>query len=130
MSAQYSEVILDHFRQPRNFGSLPSPDVACEEVNPLCGDRIRIELAIRGGVVEAARFCGDGCAISIAAASLLTELVAGASIEGNDEVISAQQLLSSLESDIKPSRMKCALLSLEALRSGVRQYKQSKPARQ
>ncbi len=126
MSALYSNVILDHFRHPRNFGSLPSPDVTCEEVNPLCGDRIRIELAIRGGVVEAARFYGDGCAISIAAASLLTELVAGASIERDDEVISNGQLLSSLESDIKPSRMKCALLALAALRSGVKNYKQSK----
>jgi nitrogen fixation NifU-like protein len=128
MSALYSEVILDHFRHPRNFGSLPSPDVTSEEVNPLCGDRIRIELAIRGNCVEAARFYGDGCAISIAAASLLTELIAGASIEPNDEVISSQELLSSLESSIKPSRMKCALLPLEALRSGIKNYKQSKPA--
>ena len=92
MSALYSEVLLDHFRHPRNFGSLPSPDVISEEVNPLCGDRIRIELAIRGNCVEAARFYGDGCAISIAAASLLTELIAGASIESNDEVISSQEL--------------------------------------
>ena len=126
MSALYSNVILDHFRHPRNFGSLPSPDITFEEVNPLCGDRIRIELAVRGGVVEAARFYGDGCAISIAAASLLTELIAGTSIERSDEVISNEQLLSSLESDIKPSRMKCALLALEALRSGVRNYRQSK----
>lgn len=129
MSALYSEVILDHFRHPRNFGSLPSPDIACEELNPLCGDRIRIELAVKDNVVEAARFYGDGCAISIAAASLLTELIAGASIIRNDEVISNQELLSSLESDIKPSRMKCALLALEALRSGVKNYKQSKAGR-
>jgi nitrogen fixation NifU-like protein len=127
MSALYSEVIIDHFRHPRNFGALPSADIACEEVNPLCGDRIRIELAIRGGRIEAARFYGDGCAISIAAASLLTELIAGASIEKGDEVISGEQLISSLESEIKPSRMKCALLALEALRSGVRNYNQSKP---
>jgi nitrogen fixation NifU-like protein len=125
MSALYSEVILDHFRRPRYFGSLSSPDVACEEVNPLCGDRIRIELAVRGGVVEAARFYGDGCAISIAAASVLTELIEGASIERGDEIIPNERLLSSLESDIKPSRMKCALLALEALRSGVKHYRQS-----
>ena len=126
MTALYSEVILDHFRHPRNFGSLPSPDVTCEEVNPLCGDRIRIELVIKESRVEAARFYGDGCAISIAAASLLTELIAGASIEPSDEVISNEELLSSLESRIKPSRMKCALLALEALRSGVKSYKKSK----
>jgi nitrogen fixation NifU-like protein len=126
MSALYSEVILDHYRHPRNFGTLPSADIVCEEVNPLCGDRIRVELAVRDGRVEAARFYGDGCAISIAAASLLTELIAGASIEQGDEVISGERLLSSLESDIKPSRMRCALLALEALRSGVKSYKQSK----
>jgi nitrogen fixation NifU-like protein len=93
----------------------------------LCGDRIRIELAIKGGRIEAARFYGDGCAISIAAASLLTEMVAGASIESNDEVISGEQLISSLESEIRPSRLKCALLALEALRSAVKSYRQSNP---
>jgi nitrogen fixation NifU-like protein len=126
MSALYSEVILDHFRRPRNFGSLPSADVACEEVNPLCGDRIRIELVIRDGTIIESRFYGDGCAISIAAASLLTGLIAGASIESGDEIIPNQQLLLSLESRIKPSRMKCALLALDALRSGIKNYKLSK----
>jgi nitrogen fixation protein NifU and related proteins len=129
MRALYSEVILEHFRHPRNFGSLMAPEVACEEVNPLCGDRIRIELKVRGGVIEAARFSGDGCAISIAAASLLTEMIVGASIDRNDEVISGQQILSSLKSDIKPARMKCALLPLEALRSGVKTYLQAKSGR-
>ena len=126
MRALYSRVILDHFRHPHNYGSLPGADVACEEVNPLCGDRIRVELKVRGSVVEAARFSGDGCAISIAAASILTELIVGADIDRSDEVISGQQILSSLESDIKPSRMKCAMLPLEALRSGVKTYKQSR----
>jgi nitrogen fixation NifU-like protein len=123
MSALYSEVILDHFRNPRNFGRLPSPSVACEDVNPLCGDRIRIELAISGGVVEAARFVGDGCAISLASASILTEMVAGAEID-RGEIVSNEELLSSLRSDIKPSRMKCALLPLEVLRSCVKIYRQ------
>ncbi|MGH9843575.1 MAG: iron-sulfur cluster assembly scaffold protein [Blastocatellia bacterium] len=123
MAALYSEVLLDHFRNPRNFGSLPAPDVAYEEVNPLCGDRIRIELTLTDGRVEAARFRGDACAICIAAASLLTGLIAGADI-AQGEVITSEQLLSSLRSEIKPSRMKCALLPLEALRSGVKIYKQ------
>ncbi len=123
MAALYSDVILDHFRNPRNFGSLPCPDITYEDLNPLCGDRIRIELELRGGVVKAARFQGDGCAISLAAASMLTELIVGAEIDGYCEVISNDKLLSSLRSDIKPSRMKCALLALEVLRSGVRTYK-------
>ena len=119
----YSEVLLDHFRNPRNYGSLPSPDVTYEEVNPLCGDRIRIELEISDDRIEAARFVGDGCAISIAAASMLTELILDADMD-QGAVISSEKLLSSLKSDIKPSRMKCVLLPLEALRSCVKNYKQ------
>ncbi len=117
----YSDTLLDHFRNPRNYGSLPSHDTAYEEFNPLCGDRIRIELRISDNRVAAARFVGDGCAICIAAASLLTELVFGVEIAPG-ALISDEELLASLKSDIKPSRMKCALLPLEALRSCVKAY--------
>jgi len=120
----YSNVLLDHFRNPRNYGSLASPDVAHEEFNPLCGDRIRIELEISDNRISAARFVGDGCAISIAAASLLTEMVLNSNID-QEEVVSGEKLLSSLQSDIKPSRIKCAMLPLEALRSCVKLYFQS-----
>src|SRR5262245_13964589 len=123
MAALYSDVLLDHFRNPRNYGSLPSPDIAYEEFNSLCGDRIRVELKISDNRVAAARFVGDGCAISIAAASMLTELVLDAEID-QCAAISSEELLLSLKSDIKPSRMKCALLPLEALRSCVKYYKQ------
>jgi nitrogen fixation NifU-like protein len=119
----YSDTLLDHFRNPRNYGSLPSPDVAYEEFNPLCGDRIRIELVISDNRIAAARFVGDGCAISIAAASMLTVLVLDADID-QSPVISSEKLISSLKSDIKPSRMKCALLPLDALSSCVKIYKQ------
>lgn len=120
----YSNVLLDHFRNPRNYGSLPAPDAACEEFNPLCGDRIRIELEISGNRIATARFVGDGCAICIAAASMLTELILDANID-QGEVVSNEKLLSSLKSDIKPSRVKCALLPLEAFRSCVKLYFQS-----
>src|SRR5215475_3814803 len=125
MTAFYSEVLLDHFRNPRNYGSLTSPDITHEVVNPLCGDRIRIELEITDNRIVAARFVGDGCAISIAAASILTELILDADIS-QGAVISSEKLLSSLKSDIKPSRMKCAMLPLEALRSCLKYYKQLK----
>jgi nitrogen fixation NifU-like protein len=118
----YSDTLLDHFRNPRNYGSLPSPDTAYEEFNPLCGDRIRIELRISDNHIAVARFVGDGCAICIAAASLLTELVLGVEIAPG-AMISDEELLASLKSDIKPSRMKCALLPLEALRSCVKVYR-------
>lgn len=122
MAALYSEIILDHFRHPRNYGSLPDPDISYEDFNPLCGDRIRIELKLKAGVVEYACFRGDGCAISIAAASLLTQLIIGIDI-GAVEAISDDQLISELESDINPPRVQCALLPLEALRTGLKKYK-------
>ena len=123
MAALYSEIILNHFRHPRNYGSLPAPDISYEDFNPLCGDRIRIELKLKNqSVVEDVRFRGDGCAISIAAASLLTDLIVGIDI-GALEAISDGRLISALESDIKPSRAQCALLPLEALRAGLREYK-------
>src|SRR5215470_13629813 len=118
----YSDTLLDHFHNPRNYGSLPTPDTAYEEFNPLCGDRIRIELEISDNRIAEARFVGDGCAISIAAASLLTEMVLGVEIAPG-ALISDEELLASLKSDIKPSRMKCALLPLEALRSCVKVYR-------
>jgi nitrogen fixation protein NifU and related proteins len=135
MAALYSDILLDHFRNPRNYGSLPSADATYEEFNPLCGDRIRIELEISDNRIAAARFVGDGCAISIAAASLLTELILNAEIDQGDMISSvetqdfASLLLSSLKSDIKPSRVKCAMLPLEALRSCVKIYKQPQPSR-
>ena len=121
MAALYSEIILDHFRHPRNYGSLPAPDISYEDFNPLCGDRIRIELKLKAGVVEDACFRGDGCAISIAAASLLTQLIRGIDV-GAVEAITDGQLISELESDINPSRLQCALLPLEALRAGLKKY--------
>jgi nitrogen fixation NifU-like protein len=124
MRTVYSDVLLDHFRNPRNVGSLPAPDISYETFNPLCGDRIRIEIGLDGNEIRAARFQGDGCAISLAAASLLTEMIVGSDIS-DGEVFSSEQLLSSLECKIQPARVKCALLPLEALRSGVRCYKRA-----
>lgn len=115
----YSEVLLDHFRRPRNYGSLADPDISQENFNPLCGDRIRIELKLDRGTVKEARFKGDGCAISTAAASLLTELVTGLEL-GEVAMISNEQLIAALESDIQPARLQCALLALEALREGLK----------
>jgi nitrogen fixation NifU-like protein len=126
MPVLYSDLLLDHFRNPRNFGSLPAPDITYEAFNPLCGDRIRIELELVGDTVHVARFQGDGCAISMAAASMLTELVVGVEVTGG-EVISSEKLLSSLNSDIQSTRVKCAMLALEALRAGVKLYKERGP---
>ena len=121
MPALYSDILLDHFRHPRNYGSLVAPDISNEQFNPLCGDRIRIELKLDQSVVSEARFKGDGCAISTAAASLLTELILGKDIVELAAIPDAQ-LISALESDIQPARLQCALLPLQALREGLKNY--------
>jgi len=122
MPALYSDILLDHFRHPRNYGSLPAPDISNEQFNPLCGDRIRLELKLVRSRVEEARFKGDACAISTAAASLLTELIVGKDLEALSG-IPDDRLLSALESDIQPARIQCALLPLQALREGLKNYK-------
>jgi nitrogen fixation protein NifU and related proteins len=123
MPALYSETLLDHFRHPRNYGDLDDADITYESFNPVCGDRIRISLKLNNGLVQHARFKGDGCAISTAAASLLTEMLLGLDISAA-RAIPDDHLISALESDIKPARLQCALLPLEALRAGLREFKQ------
>jgi nitrogen fixation NifU-like protein len=120
MPALYSDVLLDHFRHPRNYGSLAAPDVSYESFNPLCGDRIRIELKLTQTTIVEARFKGDACAISTAAASLLTELITGTQLEAV-AALSDDQLVAALESNIQPARLQCALLPLEALRAGLKE---------
>ena len=120
MAVLYSEKLLDHFRHPRNYGALTDAQISYESFNPLCGDRIRIELKIENKSVKEIRFRGDGCAISIAAASLLTELI----LATGDPTISEDQLIAALESDIKPARIQCALLPLEAVRAGLKIYQE------
>jgi nitrogen fixation NifU-like protein len=120
MPVLYSDVLLDHFRHPRNYGSLAAPDVSYESFNPLCGDRIRIELKLTQTTIIEARFKGDACAISTAAASLLTELITGTQL-GAVAALSDDQLVAALESNIQPARLQCALLPLEALRAGLKE---------
>ena len=121
MPELYSDILLDHFRHPRNYGSLDAPDISNEQFNPLCGDRIRIELKLRDAVVDEVRFKGDGCAISTAAASLLTELLSGEHLSQLANISDAR-LIAALESDIKPARRLCALLPLHALREGLKDF--------
>jgi nitrogen fixation NifU-like protein len=116
----YGDFIQEHFRHPRNYGSLEAPDIRHEGDNPLCGDRIRIELSVAAdGTVGAVRFQGDLCVIGKAAGSLLTEMIAGLPV-GQLERIGEEELIEALRAEIKPSRRRCALLPLEVLQSGVR----------
>ncbi|HEY3052414.1 MAG TPA: iron-sulfur cluster assembly scaffold protein [Thermoanaerobaculia bacterium] len=119
----YGDTIQEHFRHPRNYGSLDAPDIRHEDVNPFCGDRVRIELSIGADdKVSAARFQGDLCVIAKAASSLLTEMITGLTLDSIHDV-SERNLLDALHAEIQPARRKCALLPLEVLQSGVDAYR-------
>ena len=118
MSALYGEIISEHWKRPRNRGPLEAPDAAQEELNPLCGDRIRLELQVREGRITAARFRGDACMVATAAASLLTELVQGMST-GEAAALPRERLLGLLGVELRPARVACALLVLSALHQAL-----------
>ncbi len=119
MDRIYQETILDYARHPRNFGRLEDADISHEENNPICGDVVRIDLKVGPDdrVVDV-RFSGKGCAISQAAASMLTEQIQGRPL---DEVkaIGKDDILELLGIPISAARMKCALLGLKVLKAGL-----------
>jgi nitrogen fixation protein NifU and related proteins len=122
MTPQYSATIFEHFRHPRNYGALPAPEVAYEAVNALCGDRIRMELNVSADQsIAAVRFRGDSCIISRAAASILTELIQGRTLQ-EVTMLPPTVLLKELHTTIRPARMKCALLPLHVLQAGIAAY--------
>jgi nitrogen fixation NifU-like protein len=114
----YKEYILDHYRNPRNFGHLTQVDASAEDLNPLCGDKIRFELQIEDGRVTDVRFSGKGCAISQASASMLSESIKGERLEDVAR-LPIQTVLDNVGIGISPARMKCATLSLKVLKSAA-----------
>lgn len=118
MDSLYRDEILEHYRHPHNFGVLESPTVSHEGANPLCGDRITIQLGVRDGKVIEIAFTGRGCAISQASASLLTDEVRGMTVEGAAGY-RADDLLDLLGIEISPARLKCAMLSLDTLQAAL-----------
>ncbi len=115
MSEMYTERLLDHYRQPRNRGRLEQPDLSAQEYNPLCGDRVTIDLRIQGGRIAEARFEGRGCALCLGAASILTEFITGQRLEDLRET-DHERFLAELQSQVRPARLKCALLPWKAFR--------------
>jgi nitrogen fixation NifU-like protein len=118
MSMDYREYILDHYRDPRNYGTLEHPTAHAEDSNPLCGDQVSMDLLVEGERVTAVRFRGRGCAISQAAASMLTEMIEGRTLP---EVLrlGKQDILDALGIPISPARTKCAFLSLRVLHKSL-----------
>lgn len=123
MTPLYQERIMDHYHHPRNRGRLEQPDFTSEQLNPSCGDSILFDATVRAKkTIDKLLFVGQGCAISQAAASMLTEQCTGKSL---DEIltINAEFILNSIGMPLGPTRVRCALLPLQALQQGVVDYK-------
>jgi len=122
----YREIILDHYRNPRNKGRISDADASFHDSNPLCGDEIDIHLKVEDNIVKDIKFEGRGCAISQASASMLTEMVMNKPLTsvkelGKDDILENIGLVN-----LGPARIKCALLSLKVLKMGMVEYYASK----
>ena len=119
MDDLYREQIIERYKFPRMKGTLEPNDYTYEDDNPLCGDRIRIDLRVdEAGRITEAAFSGEGCAISLASADLLTESLVGKTVE-DVKSLSKEDILEMLGIELGPVRLKCALLSLKVLKAGV-----------
>ena len=117
MDDLYRQEILEHYKRPHHWGEMEQPDLEFEDSNPLCGDELRVMLRVSDeGTVEDVRFSGHGCAISQAAASMVSDEVKGMPVK---ELLSLDRsfILDLLGIEISATRMKCALLSLKVLKS-------------
>ncbi len=118
----FREIILDYYRNPRNYGIIENPDIFRHDSNPLCGDDLEMYINIKDNKVSDVKFIGKGCAISQASASMLTELIMGKDFEYVKN-LSKQDILESLGlPELGPARIKCALLSLKVLKYGTYLY--------
>ena len=139
IDALYREVILDHHRDPRNFGSLENADAKVEGYNPLCGDRVEIAVLVKDGKLQECRFKGEGCSICMASASMMTEEVHGRTLPEVEETISGFRALMkgeecplAVEGDLEslvgvrnfPVRIKCALLPWTTLNDAMKKAKE------
>ena len=124
LESLYREVILDHYKNPRNYGTLEEPDAHAEGQNPLCGDEVAISVRFGadGETIDEVRFEGRGCAISQAATSMLTDIVKGRTAS---EVASLpkEELLEEVGIQLTPIRLKCAILGLGVLKVALHRAK-------
>ena len=123
-SQMYREVILDHYKNPRNHGAVESADAEAEGQNPLCGDEVTVSVKFGsdGETIEEMRFEGRGCAISQAATSMLTELVQGRKAS-DVALLDKDELLEEIGIQLTPVRLKCAMLGLTTLKVALHKAK-------
>lgn len=121
----YNDLILEYWKNPKNFGTLENPTITTSDYNPLCGDSITMDLSIKKEknrhTLKDVKFRGHGCAISRASASILTELVIGKDIE-EIRKMENECLVEKLGIKLSPLRVKCALLGLKVLKLGIYKY--------
>jgi nitrogen fixation NifU-like protein len=118
MDALYRDFILDHYKNPRNFGELSEHDLDFHDHNPLCGDELGVHIVVRDGKVAELRFHGQGCAISQAAASITSEELLGLLVE-DVPGLDADWVIDQLGIEISPTRRKCALLAMKVMRGAT-----------
>ena len=118
----YREIILDHYRNPRNKGKLPNADISIHDSNPLCGDEIDIHLKVEQERIKDIKFEVRGCAISQASASMLTEMVLDKPLNTIKDLTKEEILENIGLLNLGPARIKCALLSLKVLKMGMIKY--------
>ncbi|WP_068672821.1 Fe-S cluster assembly sulfur transfer protein SufU [Oceanobacillus sp. Castelsardo] len=133
----YRQVIMDHYKNPRNRGVVEGDSVSVDMNNPTCGDRIRLQLKVEDGIVKDAKFEGEGCSISMSSASMMTQAVKGKKIEDAmkmSELFSDMMLGKELDTNLDlgdiealqgvskfPARIKCATLAWKAMEKGVKE---------
>jgi nitrogen fixation NifU-like protein len=113
-TALYSDVIRERWRRPRFRGELADATAVAEDLNPLCGDRVRMFVRVEGDVVAAAGFVGDACAICMASADVVSELAQGRTIAAA-AALDTGDVLAVLQADIRPTRLRCVALPVSVL---------------
>jgi len=123
MKEIYVDFILDHYKNPRNFGEIKDADFSHADGNPLCGDVIKMDLKVKEGIIVDVKFKGHGCAISMAAASILTELIKDKPLKFA-KGLTKDDIFDALGIPIGPTRVKCALLALKVLQAALGELKE------
>lgn len=121
----YSELILEHYKNPANFGEIKNADMESYEDNTVCGDKIKMQIKLNGKKIQDIKFSGDGCAISQASADMLADFVKGKSLT-EAKKISKEDMFKMLGIKLTVARIKCALLSLKVLKMSLVSYLKEK----